>query len=108
MLKVLGKVPTSRFVSRNADIISVNDPILLGIVPVRLLVPRLKYVNDVNNPMLLGIVPDRLLAAIVKWVNDVNDPTLLGIVPVNDRLSNIICVTLAYVADPLVESHVTP
>ena len=87
---------------------SVNDPMLLGIVPARLLLPSSVYVNDVNNPILLGIVPCRLLPPRFKYVNDDNDPILLGIVPTNARLDNKICVTLAYVADPLIVPHVTP
>ena len=86
----------------------VNDPILLGIVPVRLLLKRNKYCNDVNDPILLGNVPMRLLVLRSKNCNDVNDPILLGIVPTNDRFPNDILSTLAYVVDPMVESHVTP
>ena len=87
---------------------SVNDPMLLGIVPVSLLLPSSMYVNDVNDLILLGIVPIKLLVPRFKYFNDVNDPILLDIVPTNDRLANIIDVTLAYVVDPLVVLHVTP
>ena len=52
-------------------------------------------VNDVNDPILLGIVPYSLLLARLKYCNDVNDPILLGIVPTNDRLANVMFVTLA-------------
>ena len=81
---------------------------LLGIVPDNLLLFRYKDCNSVNDPILLGIVPARLLMKKFKAVNDINDPILLGIVPINDRLSNEIDVTLAYVADPLTVPHVTP
>ena len=77
-------------------------------MPTKLLASRCKAVSDVNDPMLLGIVPFNIFLSSDNSFNDVNDPILLGIVPTNDRLPNLVLVTLAYVADPLSVSHVTP
>ena len=85
-----------------------HDPILLGIVPDRLFVSRYKAVNDVHDPIPLGNVPMRLLVPKFKNVSDENDPILLGIVPDKYNCPNDIFSTLAYVVDPMVESHVTP
>ena len=85
-----------------------NDPILLGIASERLLPDSDNVCNNVNKLTLPGIVPCRLLVSRSKYVNDANDPILLGIVPVNDRLTNIIDMTLSYAADPLTVPHVTP
>ena len=85
-----------------------HDPILLGIVPDRLLLSRYNCCNDVHDPIPLGNVPMRLLVPKFKNVSDENDPILLGIEPTIEICPNDILSTLAYVVDPIVESHVTP
>ena len=105
---VLGIVPTSELLSRSRVCNDFSPPIVLGIVPTSELPSRSRYRNDVNPPIVLGIVPPILLIQNDIHVMLPKLPIEDGNVPLNDDQMTLIDSTLQYVADPELESHVTP
>ena len=107
-LIALGIVPESKLFLNQRVCNDVSPPIVLGIVPTSELLSRSRVCNDVSPLIVLGIVPPILL---IQNDIDVTLPKLPiedGNVPLNDDQMTLIDSTLQYVADPELESHVTP